>query len=39
MTSDVDPMLHAYDAYLEMRRPDAVVLPEDGDQGNRTYWI
>ncbi len=32
LTSDVDLMLYGYDAYLEMRRPDAVVIPNSTEE-------
>jgi len=32
LTSDVDLMLYGYDAYLEMSRPDVVVVPESTEQ-------
>jgi len=35
LTSDVDLMLYGYDAYLEMSRPDVVVVPENTEQVSR----
>ncbi len=35
LTSDVDLMLYGYDAYLEMRKPDCVVIPESTDEVSR----
>ncbi|MGC8602432.1 MAG: FAD-linked oxidase C-terminal domain-containing protein [Desulfomonilaceae bacterium] len=32
LASDVDLMLYGYDAYLETRKPDVVVIPENTDQ-------
>jgi len=32
LTSDVDLMLYGYDSYLEMRRPDVVVVPDGTEQ-------
>lgn len=35
LTSEVDLMLYGYDAYLEMRKPDVVVVPESTEQVSR----
>jgi glycolate oxidase len=39
LTSDVDLMLYGYDAYLETRKPDYVVLPENTGQVSRVVKL
>jgi glycolate oxidase len=39
LSSDVDMMLYGYDAYLEMRRPDVVVIPDGTDQVSRVVKL
>jgi len=39
LSSDVDLMLYGYDAYLEMRKPDAVVIPDGTDQVSRVVKL